>query len=817
MLETQLRKLFSFPILIITLFFFGSLKSYAQSSIRGQVVDINGQPLANANVLLLNVKDSALVKGAVSSQSGQFTFEKINSGTYFIASTYVGFRQVYTPSFQVSNKTNVDLAAIKLSEREAVLNKVTITAKKPLYEQKIDRMVVNVASSITNTGSTALDVLSRSPGVTVDQQNSSISLSGKDGVVVMINGKISRIPISSVIQLLSSMPSNNIEKIELITTPPANFDAEGNAGFINIVLKQNSQYGTNGSYSGTLGYGHGWTTQASVNFNHREKAYNLFGDYSFSRIELEQEFDFYRKFLNSSDVIESFSNAGRQAAQRNHNGRLGIDIDLNKKTVVGALVSGFSNLYSMNGLNSGEVFKNAILDTAISIDNNEEHPIRNWAANVNLLHRFSEGQQLTLNVDYLWYNDANTVDYFNNFYKGDGTFLYADQTKSSKNTPIKFWVASADYSRKLNKNIDLEAGLKSTISRFQNDVSVMRAVQSEWVEDPEFTANSHLKESIGAAYATLNIKLSAKTSSKAGLRYEYTNSNLGSATQKNIVDRHYGSWFPSLFLSHTITEKSSVNLSYSRRVTRPTFNNMAPFVYFVDPNTLFSGNPALQPSIANTFKSDYLFKRLIFSLAYTHELHTITNFAPKVDTVTNKLTLAAENQKDKNIVALTFSLPFNVTKWWSMQNSITALWQELHAIYNKAPLLIQQKSANLNTTQTFTLPKDFTFELTGYYQTSGLFGIYKVKGVGFADVGLQKKLGPKAGSLRLAVSNFTGAPVFKASVNAPEQNLIASGALQFSNTIFRLTYTCKFGNDKVKERKSKTTAAEEEQRRVQTN
>lgn len=184
-----------------------SLTAHTQGSVRGQVLDVNGSPMADANVLLLHVKDSSLVKGSVSAQNGWYAFEKIESGNYLIASTHVGFRQVYTPSFQVSDKTHVAMKAIQLTEHETELKKVTVNAKKPLFEQKIDRMVINVASSVTNAGSTALDVLMRSPGVLVDRQNESISLSGKDGVVVMINGKISRIPIASVVKLLAGMPA----------------------------------------------------------------------------------------------------------------------------------------------------------------------------------------------------------------------------------------------------------------------------------------------------------------------------------------------------------------------------------------------------------------------------------------------------------------------------------------------------------------------------------------------------------------------------------------------------------------------------------
>ncbi|MDQ3845405.1 MAG: TonB-dependent receptor, partial [Bacteroidota bacterium] len=208
-------------------------QGYTQSKVRGLVVDINGQPLMNANVLLLRSKDSSLVKGSITAKGGNYSFESIKPGNYLIASTFVGLRQVYTPAFQIGANENLGMADIQLAEKETQLTGVTVSAIKPLFEQKIDRMIINVASSITNIGSTALDVLMRSPGIIVDQQNNTLSMNGKDGVVVMLNGKISRMPITSVVQMLAGMSASNIERIELITTPPANFDAEGNAGFIN--------------------------------------------------------------------------------------------------------------------------------------------------------------------------------------------------------------------------------------------------------------------------------------------------------------------------------------------------------------------------------------------------------------------------------------------------------------------------------------------------------------------------------------------------------------------------------------------------------
>jgi hypothetical protein len=791
----------------------------AQSSIHGMVTDNAGQPMAGASVSLHKAADSSLVKGSLTAKNGTYIFENIPPGNYHIISSFTGFKEAYSKIFQVKYNDNISMPLLQVSEKILDLATVSVAAKKPMFEQRIDRMVVNVANSITNTGSTALEVLMRSPGITVNQQDNSLSMNGKEGVVIMLNGRINRMPSEAMLQMLAGMSAANIEKIELITTPPANFDAEGNAGFINIIVKKNTQYGTNGSFTATAGYGIGGgpVTNSGLSFNHRKDKWNLYGDYSFMRFEPHVSGLFYRKVMNGSKSTENFMTTHRDDFRRNHDGRLGLDYELDDKTVIGVLVSGFSNMYGMKAVNNSNIFLNGSLDTTIIINNPERHPLDNYNLNFNVLHNFKNDQRLSVNIDYIWFKDANSLSYLNNFYDRNGSFLYNDKTRSSKTTPIHFWVATTDYSARLGKNVEMESGVKATISNFVNDVRVEKEIQNIWKVDKAFTSKFDLDESIIAGYASLNIKLTKKITSKAGLRYEYTNSNLGSETKKNIVDKHYGNWFPSIFLSHLINDRSSFNLSYNRRITRPTFNDMAPFVYFVDPNTIFAGNPALQPSIANTFKSDYLVNRFVFSLSYTKEKNTITIFSPTVDPITNKQTLAAENQKDKHVVALTVSLPFTIKSWWTMQNNVSGYWQKLNAIYKGDALGITQESFSVNSTQSFMLPKNFSFELNGAYESGGLFGIYKVSPTTSLNLGVQKKLGLNGGTLLFNVTDFSGPPHLKVDVNAPKQNLVVTGDIRFVVTTFKLTYTKKFGNLKLKENRNRTTGSEDEKNRVQAN
>ena len=234
-------------LFLLTLLLTGAVVQ-AQTRLTGQVGDEQGKPLAFVNVLLLNARDSSLVKGAVATDAGLFLLEGLPSGRYVVATSAVGYPKIYSPAFALTPAEGTHQLAPLVAVADAKqLNEVQVVAQKPLFEQQIDRMVINVQNSITSAGSTVLEILERSPGVTVDRQNSTVAMNGKQGVMVMLNGKLSRLPMASVMQLLGGMNAGNIEKIELITTPPAQYDAEGNAGLINIVTKRNPNLGTNGS------------------------------------------------------------------------------------------------------------------------------------------------------------------------------------------------------------------------------------------------------------------------------------------------------------------------------------------------------------------------------------------------------------------------------------------------------------------------------------------------------------------------------------------------------------------------------------------
>lgn len=784
-----------------------------QSKVQGRVLNNNGEPLANASVLLLRSDDSSLIKGMMTAQEGRFRFDKVASGSYLVTSTFIGFKQVYSNVF-VANNEHIELPPLRLSQKEEKLSGVTVAARKPLIEQTIDRLVINVAGNITASGSTALDILERSPGVIVDRQNNSISINGKDGVVVMMNGRLSRMPITALVPMLEGTPADKIEKIELITTPPASLDAEGNAGYINIVIKRNMQYGTNGSYSLTAGYSRGVIGIGSINFNHRKNRFNLYGDYSYNVEHSKQYFSFYHAVANQGNFLENYSISNRRPMEDFHDGKIGLDYDLNKKTILGALITIYNRRWIMDADNNSKNFTNRQPDTLVDLFVHEFHSTASYDFNINLQQTYKEGNKLLVNLDYMHYKDVNPVDYINSYYDNKGTFLKEEEMKSSKTTPINLWVAAVDYSRNLNKKLQWEAGAKATISHFTNEVRIDRLLQHQWVTDGLLSATWQLNENISAAYSSLNWAVDAKTKMKLGLRFEHTNSNLGTENEKNIVDRHYGRLFPSFFVTRTIDDNNTVGFSYSRRITRPTFWNLAPFVIFMDPNTYFSGNPGLQPSIGDNLNLSYTWKKKILSVAYSYEAAPITNFSPKIDSITNKETLAAENQKNRKTVTISLSLPVTVTKWWNMQLNINGSFQQINGWYNEQALTIENKTFFLSGQQIFTLPKEFSLSLSGFYNSAGLFGIYRFTPVGSLDAGIQKKITSKKTTLRLNFSNIFNTMIYKPKVDQPDKNLITTGELIFTRPAVKFTFTRSFGNDQVKGTRNRSAGTEEEKDRL---
>ncbi|MCF7561202.1 TonB-dependent receptor [Sabulilitoribacter multivorans] len=802
-----------FKCIVKLLLIFITINSYTQSqhTVIGLISDTNNKGIAYVNVLLIKATDSTLVKGTISSDNGTYKIDNINTGNYIIMSSFVGYKTTYSKPFNLNSDYKVE--TLILSEGEE-LNEVVVEAKKPLYQQKVDRMVINVENSIVSAGGTALEVLERSPGVNVNRQSNSISIAGKEGVVVMVNDKISYMPASSLVQMLEGMSADNIVSIELITTPPANFDAEGNAGYINIILKKRTDLGLNGSYTISGGYGNGVTNNNNLNFNYRKNKVNLYGSYGFSLDKRGQVFKTSRQYEDNGNLLASSTVTDRDPTQRNHNLRLGLDVTASEKTIVGLLVSAFDNRWSMDAINNSFDSENGVPTSYVILDNDEINHLKHYGINFNIKHNFTEDDFISFDADYINYKFDNPTNYENSFFDENNNFDRIELLRSGKKTPIETWVGKLDYSNKINDKIKIETGIKGTKSNFENDVNVDDFVNNDWVTDPSLTNKSDLDEKIYAAYGALDYSINEKTSMKVGMRYEHTNSKLDTDTQGTVVDRDYGIWFPSVFLNRQINDTLSLNLSYSKRITRPTFNDLAPFVIFFDPNTFLSGNASLQPAISNAFKFDVNYKSYFLSFQYTIEDSSIANFQERIDEGTGRLIFEAANLDYTKTFGITLGVPIKLTNWWRTQNNLTFIKQKVRAFYNDEPIELSLGNFSANSTHSFKISDTFSAELSGFYAGPGFFGSAKYDEVYGINLGLQKKFSEKWGTLKFSINDILDSIEFNGGTDLPEQNIKTRNTFDFFNRTFAISYSRNFGNSKLKSSRNRQTGSEEERQRV---
>lgn len=782
--------------------------TYSQIKISGTIEDNNGAPLPFANVLLLQPNDSSLIQGAVSDIKGAFSIMNVKSGNYLVNTSMIGYKKdFYTVTV---NDENINISNIQLYEDTKQLNEVLITAQKPLYEKQVDRMVINVQSSTTSSGKTALEVLGKSPGVAVNRQNNSIAMNGKTGVLVIINGKMNRLPIDAVVQMLDGMSSANIEKIELITTPPAKYDAEGDAGIINIVMIENADNGTNGNLSLTSGYNKGEILGANFNLNHRNKKYNLFFDYSIHNDKNEHLW-INKRIIRGEKFDRTISSTSHRSPTTTvQNFRTGFEYDITSKTNVKILVTGYRRNWDMDAETEdvNNITADSIITTEMILHENNIWQSLNGSAGVS--HQINERQHISFDFDYLYYENNNPSQYDNT------TIINQEQTEEiidvTKDTPISFMIAKLDYSNQMNEKFSFEVGAKSTFSHFKNNVMVQSFTQNQWSVNGLLSNESILEEKIMAGYISWNWDPLNNMKFNGGLRYEYTDSYLSSLEEKGLIDRKFGNFFPSLFISRKFNKESNIHIAYAKRISRPTYNDMAPFVFFVGPNTFVAGNPTLKPAITDAIDLSYQLKQWWVSLKYSNTKNNIGILQPEIDTTTNEQILRSRNLKYLNSWSFSTNLPLNITSWWELQSDISIYYQTFETNYLENNFKKDILSVNLNATSTITLPKEFSIEISGNYQSNSLWGIWQFEPMGQLNIGVRKKLTNDKGTLALSLSDVLYTSIWRLKTENPAAKVSTETKYDFSMRSINLTYTRSFGNKKLKSVNINSGSADERKR-----
>lgn len=788
-----------------------------KGKVSGAILDEKSQPFPFVNVLLLKAKDSTLAKGLAADENGKFLFDEVDSGEYLTLISMVGYQKSYSKKFSVFDKS-VNLPSFTLQPESQALNEVTVTAKKPFIEQEIDRTIINVENSIVSAGATALEVLERSPGVTVDQQNDRLQLRGKDGVIVQIDGKQTYLTQAELVNLLRNTPSDNIEKIELITNPSAKYDAAGNSGIINIKFKKNKNFGTNGNFSigggiASPGYGRG---NGSLALNNRKGKVSLFGTASGFEGEGFNRQVIYRAIPYEGKTTTFNMDSKSDWRSRNYNYRVGMDYFATDKTTIGVLFSGFYNAWK-NPIRAtdAEILNDDLsLQQTYHTDMTANNHMNNISANVNLKHQFNDkGKELTFDVDYVQYDSKGYNFLDTRYFNPNGTPTgETDIVRNNMPALINIGVAKLDYMQPIGKG-KFEAGLKSSYVKSDNNM-IFETFGDVWQLDPSRTNQFKYTENINAGYANYNGQFNSKTKFQLGLRAEHTHAIGNSVTLNSIRDRNYLNIFPSVFVSRNLDSSNVLNLSYSYRIDRPNYQSLNPFEYYLDPYTFQKGNPNLRPQYTHSFQLVHVYKSFLnTTLAYSRVKDMIADEVPMLVPEKNQTYVTSENLDNQNYLSLTISAPIPVKKWWNIQTNVTAAYNHYQTFYRNAPFDMKIFTYNAFVNNTFTLPKNWTAELSGWYNSPAIYGLLSSKSQGAISLGLQKSLMDKKATIRLSVQDPFWTNKFRGTTKFEDIDLRVKST--WPSRQARITFTYRFGNQNVKTRQ-RNTGSDDIQSRVKS-
>jgi hypothetical protein len=816
--------------LFFTLFVLSVIKGFAQTDTTGQRVSIAiineaNTPVEGATAVLMRGNDSAIVKAAVTNEGGVAEFEKVATGKYMVKVTTVNYSSYTSPLFEVVDQ-NVTLPSVVLHlESGKKLEEVTVTTKRPFIQKLTDRIVVNVENSIVNAGTTAMEVLEKSPGVTVDQ-NDKISLRGRSGVVIMIDGKITPMSGADLANYLKGLPSNAIDRIDIITNPSAKYEAAGNSGIIDIHMKKDQRFGANGTF--TAGYGQGVYSKANTGFtfNYRNKSLNIFGNYNYS----------YRKGFNHLYIQRNFFNNGRYIGGDEKNNysvtpfntntpRIGADFFASKKTTIGFVVNSNFNTINRTSRNKAIVMnslKQASNTFNTNADNNDK--FNNTVANVNFKHAFDNaGKELTADLDYGVFNNSSLSATATNYYLLNGAtqkpsyILNGDQDGK-----LTIKTGKADYVNPFKNQGKLEAGVKTSFVASDNDAKFYDASSAVPVVDTTKTNRFKYNENINAAYVNFS-KDFKKFNFQLGLRGEQTNIKTKQERGNVSWDSSYFQLFPSAYFNYKLKEDQTLGVSVSRRIDRPGYSQLNPFLFLIDVSTYSTGSPALLPQLTWSYEMSYTLKQLNFTLGYSHtkDIQTTVivpfkNVFPAIPLSDTNVTVQIPvNLTASNYYGLTISAPVSVNKWWNMINNADIYYIDYKGNLANTPLNNGSPAAEIRTNNTFTFKNGWSAELNFNYSSQARVGYMVVRPQWGLAAGVQKTILKNKGTLRCSVSDIFWTNLPKATVTFT--NYIENWHAQRETRIVNLTFTYRFGNNKVAAARRRTTASEEERRRAGGN
>ncbi len=788
--------------------------SLAQGLIKGSVVDEKNQPLPTVSIKLKKLPDSALFNAISSDQSGNFAFDHIPEGNYLIEANLVGYNRHVKSGLMISKTdTLIDLGVIQLNPSSKMLGGVTITAQAPLIEKQIDKTVVNVDQNIANTGANALEVLKKLPGVQVSPDGQ-ITLNGKSGVNVTIDGKTTYLSADDLASLLTNTPSSDISKIEIMTNPSAKYDAGGTGGIINIIRKKNTKSGLNGGITASFGQGRYDRYNGGLVLNYKTGSYNLYLNNTYG----------YNEGLTSSHAISDIMNGSvlsTQQASANsattinkaYSSSAGIDLYLSKQTTLTVTGSVSERRYN-NDLTS-------VMTTADS-NRNKTGSVNFSALNLDKPFNFSTGAQLLHKLDTTGRQWSADVDYANYRYRpgqyntavnydASGSFLSRDDVFIDEARTLHIFGARADYVQPLPGNGKFEAGVKSSYVKTFNNSTYYNQLGGQNLVDSALSDYNINSENINAAYVNFNRQY-RKLTVQAGLRAEQTVMRGQQLFTNAATDQNYFSLFPTLFLSDKPDEQNTFNFQFGRRTDRPDYHEYVPFRRPLSATISFLGNPNLKPDLSWHSELTWSWKNTFFITAaydidrnYMRTLYYLDS---------NKTTITRMPTNIQGAHSWNVDLSYNkeLAKWFTTNTTVT-IYQNSFNGHTSAGFSLDDPgfaTVDFVTNNSFrcsdklSMEADFEYESKRQFVGS-VFGAYSI-----LNLALKQKILHDKGSITINANN-----VFESDNRSSTDhylNLNQYGYSYFYSRAVIITFNYRFGSGKLTKTQSKSGSEEEEKR-----
>jgi len=812
-----MKKLMAFLAIWLSI---ASTFAHAQSSgtIQGTVNEAVDKPFDYATVSLFRLPDSVLVKTNFTEKDGKFSFINIAAGRYQVRVTAIGFESFRSGELTLNAAENLNIPLIMLVAGSQGLKQVDIVSQKAFIERKIDRTVVNVDALISNAGSTALDVLEKSPGITVDQ-NGTISLKGKQGAVIFIDDKPTYLSGADLQSYLQSLPASALEQVEIMTNPPAKYDAAGNAGVINIKTKKGKVKGFNGALNLALTQGQLTRSNNSLNFNYRNNKLNLFGTFSHNLNNSFSDLTIMRRYKNTDESTKSIFD--QHSYFKRHgttwNAKVGADYYATEKTTWGVVVTGMArNSKQVNDNTSNLLNAAQQLDSVIVAKNTDVIDYKNGGINLNFRHQFDKnGHELTFDADYLNYTNQTDQVYDNFSYFPDRSIKAQDRLSGSLPATVNIYSLKTDYSLPLASNWKFGAGAKASFIKTDNTVDYFNTVNS--LTKPDYEKSNHFiyRENINAGYLNLS-REGKRLSVQLGLRLENTLSDghqYGNAVKPDSAfRRNYTGLFPTAYLSYKLDSMSNnqIGINYGRRIDRPYYQDLNPFLSPLDKFTYYVGNPFLRPAYTNSIELSHTYKNMITTtLSYSSTRDEVNE---TIEILNGTYYSRPGNIGTSTLKSVSIDGSKDITKW--LNAHIFTQVAETHSVsdFYTGPLDTKGVFYYIGATFQLKFPADWSAELAGSYQSKVVNAQFIAGAVKQVRVAFMKKLSAST-SLKLNVND-----IFYSRVNSGIINNLALTDASYRNLsdsrFATLSLNYRFGKSIANLRTHEAAGARDEQSRV---